>query len=118
MVLNKATGNMYSFATHTWNPIKGQCPHDCNYCYMKRWKQKPLHLVEKELKDNLGEGNFIFVGSSTDMFAWDVPEEWIIKVLAKCRNYENNTYLFQTKNHCRYWVILKYPKNTIFGTTL
>lgn len=27
MGLNKAKGNMYEFITHTWNPIKGKCPH-------------------------------------------------------------------------------------------
>jgi len=86
---------------------------------MKVWKQKPLHLVEKELKDNLGEGNFIFVGSSTDMFADDVPKEWIEKVLVKCKNFEGNTYLFQTKNPSRFWKFSgEFPRNTIFGTTL
>lgn len=34
----------------------------------------PLRL---ELKVNLGEGNFIFVGSSTDEWAANVPSEWI-----------------------------------------
>lgn len=28
---------MYDFVTHTWNTIKGECPHDCSYCYMKKW---------------------------------------------------------------------------------
>ncbi len=110
---------MYGFVTHTWNPIKGKCSHDCKYCYMKVWKQKPLHFVEKELKDNLGQDNFIFVGSSTDMFADDVPKEWIEKVLTQCRNYEGNTYLFQSKNPSGFWMFEgEYPKNTIFGTTL
>lgn len=118
-MLNKQKGNMYGFITHTWNPIKGECKHNCTYCYMKIWKQKPIHLVEKELKDNLGQDNFIFLGSSTDMFAEDVPKEWISKVLAQCRNYEGNTYLFQSKNPSRFWKFEReYPKNSIFGTTL
>jgi len=118
-MLNKQKGNMYAFVTHTWNPIRGKCPHDCSYCYMKRFPQGELRLDEKSLKDNLGEGNFIFVGSSTDMFAEDVPNEWIIKVLSKCQNYEGNTYLFQSKNPSRFWMFSgRYPRNTIFGTTL
>ena len=32
--LNVAKGNMYGFITHTWNPIKGHCYHQCSYCYM------------------------------------------------------------------------------------
>lgn len=116
--MNISKGNMYGFVTHTWNPIKGKCIHDCRYCYMKVWKQKPLRLVEKELNEDLGSDNFIFVGSSTDMFAKDVPKEWISKVLAKCRNYKN-TYLFQTKNPMRFNDFKdEFPISSIFGTTL
>ncbi len=117
-MLNKQKGNMYGFVTHTWNPIKGKCSHDCKYCYMKVWKQKPLRLVEKELGDDLGEGNFIFVGSSTDMFADDVPIEWIERTLQHCRKY-NNTYLFQTKNPERFPEFrTHFPKDSIWGITL
>ena len=117
-MMNISKGNMYGFVTHTWNPIKGKCIHDCRYCYMKVWKQKPLRLVEKELNEDLGSDNFIFVGSSTDMFAKDVPKEWISKVLAKCRNYKN-TYLFQTKNPMRFNDFKdEFPISSIFGTTL
>jgi len=98
-MLNKSNGNMYDWVTHTWNAIKGACPHDCSYCYMKRWGQlKPVRLDEKELETDLGKGNFIFVGSSCDMFAEDIPSEWIIKTLLHCENYNENGYLFQTKN--------------------
>jgi len=97
MGLNKQKGNMYGFVTHTWNTIKGKCPHDCPYCYMKRHPQPELHFDEKELKTDLGEGNFIFVGSSCDMFAEDIPPKWIIKTLDHCSHF-NNEYLFQTKN--------------------
>jgi hypothetical protein len=70
MALNISKGNMYEFITHTWNPIKGKCPHDCSYCYMKRWGHlKPPRLVESEFNTDLGSGNFIFVGSSCDMWA-------------------------------------------------
>ena len=98
MALNKSTGNMYKFVTHTWNAIKGECFHDCEYCYMKRWgKLNPVRLDEKELKTDLGNGNFIFVGSSCDMFAENIPFVWINKVLDHCRKFDNK-YLFQTKN--------------------
>lgn len=118
-MLNKQKGNMYPFVTHTWNVIKGICPHDCKYCYMKVYKQKPLHFDEKELKIDLGENNFIFVGSSCDMFAKEISNEWIKKVLEKCKNYEGNTYLFQSKNPNRFLEFQnQFPKNTILGTTL
>ena len=118
-MLNKQKGNMYGFVTHTWNVIKGKCPHDCSYCYMKEFPQGALRFDEKELKTDLGEGNFIFVGSSCDMFADDVKGQWILKVLDHCKRYPKNTYLFQTKkpkNMKRY--IEVFPENTIFGTTI
>ncbi len=99
MGLNKSKGNMYNWVTHTWNVIKGECYHDCSYCYMKRWgKQNPIRFDEKELKTNLGSGNFIFVGSSCDMFAENVNPAWIIETLKHCEKYNKNGYLFQTKN--------------------
>lgn len=98
MGLNKTKGNMYSFISHTWNTVKGECFHDCSYCYMKRWGQlKPIRFDEKELKTDLGNGNFIFVGSSNDMWAKNIPEDWIQRTLDHCSKYDNN-YLFQTKN--------------------
>jgi protein gp37 len=61
-----------------------------------------LILDEKCLKDNLGEGNTVFVGSSTDMWADKVPDAWIYKVIYRCFEHPKNTYLFQTKNPARF----------------
>ena len=118
MSLTRSKGNMYPFVSHTWNPIKGRCTHLCVYCYMKRYKLKELRLVFQELRTNLGNGNFIFVGSSTDMFAEKVPANWISYVLEHCRKYENR-YLFQSKNPGRFKMFEKdFPPNTILGTTI
>jgi DNA repair photolyase len=109
MGLNISKGNMYDFVTHTWNTVKGKCPHDCSYCYVKRWgKLNPVRFDEKELKTDLGENNFIFVGSSCDMFASDIPENWIKKTLKHCGEYEFNKYLFQTKNPANIRRLLPY----------
>jgi len=116
MTLNKQSGNMYPWCTHTWNPIKGKCPHECVYCYMNRFPQGELRLDEKCLQDQLGKGNTIFVGSSTDMWAEEVPDRWIELVLNKCRN-SKNTFLFQTKNPRRF-KDFNLPSNAIYGVTL
>ena len=101
MGLNKSKGNMYDFVTHTWNTIKGECYHDCSYCYMKRWgKLNPVRFDEKELKTDLGTGNYIFVGSSCDMFAENIPDEWIVKTLHYMQKFDCK-YLLQTKNPAR-----------------
>lgn len=102
MGLNKSKGNMYEFITHTWNPIKGACYHDCSYCYMKKWgKLKPVRIDENEFKTDLGTDNFIFVGSGCDIFAKNIPSQWIEAILCKCEH-SNNKYLFQTKNPERF----------------
>lgn len=102
-MLNESKGNMYSWVTHTWNTVKGECPHACDYCYMKRWeKQKPVRFDEKELNTDLGSGNFIFVGSSCDLFAEGISREWISDTLIKADFYTGNRYLFQSKNPERF----------------
>lgn len=117
MGLNKSKGNMYDFITDTWNVIKGKCSHDCSYCYMKRWGElKPVRFDEKELKTDLGSGNFIFVGSSTDMFAEDIPSEWIQKIIDYCDKFDNK-YLFQTKYPERFHKF-NLSKKFILGTTI
>ena len=116
-MLNKSKGNMYPWVTHTWNPIRGKCPHDCSYCYMKRYPQPELHFDDKEIKTYLGSENFIFVGSSCDMWARDIPDAWIKSVLEQCIKYPQNKYLFQSKNPARFkdWL---FPPNFILGTTI
>lgn len=119
MGLNKQKENMYDFVTRTFNIIKGRCGHDCSYCYMKRMTQKELRFDVKETGTNLGEGNHIFVGSSTDVFAPDVPKEWIIDTIRHLQKYPDNTYLLQSKNPLRMLHYIEYlPDDTIFCTTI
>lgn len=118
MPLNKSTGNMYEFITHTWNTIKGECPQGCSYCYMKRWgKQPALHFDEKELKTDLGKNNFIFVGSSCDMFADGVDYYWKKQTLDHCLKYTENKYLLQTKSPDRLFTFLNKMKDNFFICT-
>jgi DNA repair photolyase len=126
MPLRKASGNMYDFITHTWNPIKGRCSHDCSYCYMKAMYKRfnkeawSLHFDVNELKTNLCCGNFIFIGSSTDMWAQAVPDNWIEAVLKATQFNAGNKYLFQSKNPARFLSFLNglSTENHIFCTTL
>lgn len=117
-MLNIQKGNMYPFVTHTWNPIRGKCPHECVYCYMNGFPQKELHFANDEIKTDLGKGNYIFVGSSTDMWAETVPAMWIEDTLRLCNEYPENTYLFQSKNPTRFKDQWSFPKNTILATTI
>lgn len=119
MSLNKSTGNMYEWVTHTWNPITG-CKFECKYCYAQnQLGYDTPNLHKNRLSDNLGEGNVIFVGSMADMFGGWVPKSSILYVLSACRKFPKNTYLFQSKNPRRFSeFILEFPPNVIFGTTI
>lgn len=133
MILNESKGNMYEFITHTWNPIKGKCYHDCAYCYMKmiNHSAQPIRIVETELQGSFLPNLFIFIGSSTDMFAQDVPDEWIAKVLDFCNErtrhqhpQERTRFLIQTKNPQRLLDFISHPlfdterKQVVVCTTL
>jgi DNA repair photolyase len=84
---------------------------------MKRWGElKPQRLDEKEFKTDLGKGNFIFVGSSNDMFANNTPTEWTKRIIEYLKKFDNK-YLLQTKNPRNYH---KYdlPENFVLGCTI
>jgi len=110
---------MYDFVSHTWNTVKGACFHSCSYCYMKRWgPQRVARFDEKELKTDLGSGNFIFVGSSNDLFARNNPEPWIIRTLEHCSKFDNQ-YLFQTKDPGRLeCYVSQLPTKSVVCTTI
>lgn len=108
---------MYDFITHTGNAIKGKCEYDCAYCYMKRWgKLNPPRLDESELREPLPDGNFIWVGSSIDMFAPSIDPVWIGWVLNYCIN-SYNKFFWQSKNPQEFhnWC---FPDDSVFCTTI
>ena len=129
--LNRSGGNMYR-RTFTWNPIGGECEHNCVYCLVDDMKKRPVikkkytgipRLIEKELRENMykyGEEITIFVQNMSDLFADDIPYSDIVSVLGHCQRYPKNTYLFQTKNPSRFneFVEDQFTPNTIKATTI
>ena len=117
MTLKESKGNMYEFITHTWNPMGGRCPHGCAYCYMKYHTYiERLYLDERELSGSCPANLFIFIGSNTDVFAAEMPSEWITKVLDFCvdvtssqKDDERTRFLLQTKNPARILEFINHP---------
>ena len=122
---NPESGNMYEFVTLMYSPIRGKCKHECTYCYVKdtanRYNAplKDLFLDEKDLRKKLGKNETVFVCYTCDLFADDVPTEWIEKVLAHCCEYPENRYLLQSKNPKRMIDFVdKFPPDVLLGTTI
>jgi len=122
--MSKLKSQMYPWVDKTVNPIRGRCPHDCSYCYVKTSRVKHLYqgkpyLVDSFFEKSLGKGKTIFMGSCFDLFADGISRYWIQAILLYCRAYPTNTYLFQSKNPLK---MSRYkdhfPPKTIFGTTI
>ncbi len=130
MSLKKSKGNMYSWLTHVHSFLGGSCVHDCRYCYIKSaiYRRNPkfierytgdISLIEKEFNTNYGEGKTIFIEHMNDLFAENIPNEFIVRILEHCKKFPKNTYVFQTKNPARYNEFIHLiPADSILGTTI
>lgn len=127
MPLNESRGNMYPWVTHTHTHVGGECPHRCKYCYVdvgfmntprpKRYCG-PLRLIEEEFKVDYGSGKTIFIEHKNDLFCDDMPKDFITAVICHCKEYPDNTYVFQTKNPARYLQFEGLLNGNILGCTI
>lgn len=122
----KSGSNMYEWISHLHSHLGGECSHKCRYCYVDNPKfgrhpkfSGQIRLFEEEFGVNYGEGKTIFIEYQNDLFAEDVPNEYIRRIIAHCVSYPKNTYMFQTKNPDRMleWLLFL-PVNSILGTTI
>jgi protein gp37 len=83
-------------------------------------KQNPLRLDKKELRTNLGAGNFIFVCSGCDLFHPVIPLYWLRMIIPCTRRYPENDYLWHTKNPARVVGFLRewFPENSTLCVTI
>lgn len=117
---------MYEWAK-PWNPLGGKCPHGCSYCSTKTMMRFPevryKYSEELRLFSDLFKlpkaGKTIFVVAQNDLFAKEVPTEFILRVLKQCNAVIQHKYFFQTKNPRRYTEFIFYiPKDSILCTTI
>ncbi len=152
MPITKASGDMYDkeWVQFCWSPLVGGCQHQCSYCYAAKnqirfgqwWADCP-HWASENFKkvhpitrpEELTWKGFpklpigrIFVCHTTDLFAKNVPADWIAKILEHCYDHcwDANGYLththhfvFQTKNTERLFdfehLFKKFPSNAFYG---
>lgn len=125
-MLKESKGNMYPWVTHTHTHLGGECTHKCTYCYVEnpRWGrparyQGDLRLIGKEFSVNYGTGKTIFIENCNDLFANDVPHNFIIQILDHCKKYPDNTYVLQSKNPGRMISCIPlFPEKVIVGATI
>ena len=90
-MLNKQGPDRIDWTDYTWNPVKGLCKHDCDYCYTKqfyrRFKHDPtVRLDEKTLNCRFPKKPAkVFVCSSHDLFGDWIDDEWIIQVIKRIK---------------------------------
>jgi DNA repair photolyase len=115
---------MYPWVTHTHSHLGGRCSHECVYCYVDNPRmgrpekyQGPIRLIEKEFTVKYNTGKTIFIEHCNDLFAKEVPNEFIDRIIHHCKEFPLNFYVFQSKNPRRLldWA---FPKGTILGTTI
>lgn len=118
-------GKMFSFITETWNPLGGECPHNCKGCwakaYINRLKIAKYHgsykLDMKQLKKKFKPGSFVFVCDMLDLFAANVPMEMVNQIIYAIEEQPDVTFLLLTRNP-RYMWLMETPKNCIVGATI
>jgi len=136
MPLKKSQGNMYPWVHATHSHLGGECQHKCSYCYVgtSRFGRAerycgPIRLLDRELNVEYDKKNMlrvcgkypatIFIEHMNDLFAHNVPSDFITKVLNHCSKYPDNTYVLQTKNPERFNEFIGgFPPNRILGTTI
>ena len=120
MMANK----VFPFITKTVNPLGGQCPHHCSYCWRHQLVNRfpvlaerylgSCWLDESRLEPLNNPDDFIFLCDMTDLMAITVPDRIIEKVLNFVRA-SKGKFLIQTKNPQRFFDFLyDFKSNIVF----
>ena len=119
---------MFPFITETWNPLAGgPCPGECSYCWATDLKNRykyskylgPWRVDEKVIGKTFKPGAFVFTQDMSDLWAREIPEEIVYKVLQNIRYQPEVTFLALTKfpkTYERYAKLI--PENVVLGATV
>ena len=87
---------------YTVNPVKGLCPMACPYCYArrmyKRFKWNPdIRFWQPSFFATYPKGSKVFIGSTMELFGDWIKCEWIETIFTICRQRDDVTWIFLTK---------------------
>lgn len=119
---------VFPFITKTVNPLGGQCPHHCSYCWRHQLVNRfpvlaerylgSCWLDESRLKPLNNPDDFVFLCDMTDLMAITVPDRIIKQVLDFVRD-SKAKFLIQTKNPRRFFDFLDYmPDNVVLSSSI
>lgn len=122
------TSRMFSMVKVTWNPVVG-CTHNCCYCWARRLARRQKNRCKKcyrfvphlhpERLNRRFKNKIVFVVDMGDLFCYEVPDTWIIRVLHTIEKNPDSRFLLLTKNPLRYFDFLElFPSNVILGATI
>ena len=108
--------------------LRGACPHQCGYCYVQHGTAArtghyagELRLEEKEFTVKYGKGKKIFIEHCSDLFADEVPDAWIERIVEHAEQWPENDYIVQTKNPARMMknsYVRPWKYNFVLGATI
>ena len=106
------------------NPVRGKCPHfgtkicgyECpitkewkQYCYAERQRVRfkqpeklSFHPEVLEAIERLRNPSTIFMGSHIDLFANNIPANWLTEIINTTLGCQQHSFIFCTKNPYRY----------------
>ena len=119
---------MFPFITGTWNPVAGECPYDCVYCWAKSLIKRndmvkyrgPAHLDEKALS-KIPDSGFVFAQDMSDISVLDHIDAK--RLVAEFKKRPSVEWLTLTKNPAWYRSMaelngVEFPSNVILGATI
>ncbi|MHA2024247.1 MAG: DUF5131 family protein [Candidatus Thorarchaeota archaeon] len=124
------SNRMFPFITHTANPIGGECPYGCPYCWAlalqaeKQWDKYKgeTRLFPKELKKRYSEGDFVFAVTMRDPCSKDVTDAMLLEIFQWMKQSPDAKFLLLTKNPHRFYQLYdrghSFPENLYLGATI